>query len=250
MNLFNTEVLAVWGAVTGTISLIFSFIRVKHTIGRDKIKLTPTLNRSKFYENDNQQIFFEAIHITVMVRPASLGVILERIERIGVGTNCGTLAVFKAELCKTASPLAHQAPMEEDNKSTEQMDGAESNRKAVGDAGTVVTTTDMESNAEAMVQARAIEAAKAEWKNAATRLRVEQVREQVRSSSRRSFVARLGFMTLMHVFVSVSCFGLLYRLSSRRPFRLTLSPCCLWRASWLELDWSRTIQSLLLLRCW
>ena len=75
------------------------------------------LNLPTFSRVDDKKIFKNAsmdveikeestpfVRMEVMARPSSLGIILERLERIGVGTNVGTVSIYKAELCRTASP--------------------------------------------------------------------------------------------------------------------------------------------------
>lgn len=156
---------------------------------------------------------FEWIMINVMVRPASLGIILDRIERIGVGTYCGTLNVFKAELCRTASPYAAVRPEPTVATSTETAsaagDGGEqdanetSNDKNNEDDN--VEKSQHSTDGEALAQARAIEAARAEWKNAATRLRVEQVREQIIEQAAFSF----DFIALLTVASILAGVGLI-----------------------------------------
>ena len=193
------------------------------------------------------------IFLQVMARPNSLGIILEKLERIGVGVNCGTVSIFKVELCKTASPYAHMKQQEEEESKRQQeeeeqkqkkleqqeslgrvkvgeSDGAgkdetkengsnqsgikdadaaegtkiaeptedgskkaaDSNKRALDDSHTgssshsttAATATnaklkEKELQQERVAAERRIEAARAEWKNAATRLRIEQVREQI-----------------------------------------------------------------------
>jgi uncharacterized hydrophobic protein (TIGR00271 family) len=149
------------------------------------------------------------IRIDVMARVSSLGIIMERLERIGVGTDAGTVTIFKAELCRTASPYAHrlkepgkpeerkESPsLTSDEKVTSEKksDGvtnqlafpliinneASKNNGAAAKALSGKTTTEIKKERE-------IEAAKAEWMNAATRLRIEQVREQIVEQAAFSF---------------------------------------------------------------
>jgi len=167
---------------------------------------------------------FEWISINVMVRPASLGIILDRVERIGVGTNCGTLTVLKAELCRTASPYAAMPPAaaavasvdgnnsvdggatNPNNKNTNNPDASKSDTAIEKSTQSTDTTTQQQqADAEALAQARAIEAARAEWKNAATRLRVEQVREQIVEQAAFSF----DFVALLTVASILAGVGLI-----------------------------------------
>jgi hypothetical protein len=96
------------------------------------------------------------IELSVMVKDSSIGIILERLERIGVGSTVGSIALYKAELCRTADIMPKtfsklESMGEESNASKEDADNK-----------TPVTA-----------------AARAEWRNAASRLRIEQVKEQI-----------------------------------------------------------------------
>jgi hypothetical protein len=42
---------------------------------------------------------------TILAKDPSIGIILERLERIGVGSSVGSVSIFKAELCRTADLL-------------------------------------------------------------------------------------------------------------------------------------------------
>ena len=146
----------------------------------------------------------EWVQVSVMVRPASLELVLGRLERIGVGSNCGTVTVLKAELCRTASPLAHQMPT---------LDPAEMLAEASNGVVHPLTsqdTADPNVNNEQMAKERAIEAAKQEWKNAATRLRIEQVREQIVEQAAFS----LDFIALLTVASILAAVGKLFGLKS------------------------------------
>jgi hypothetical protein len=115
------------------------------------------------------------LQIQVMARPSSLGTILDRLERIGVGTEFGTVTVLKAELCCTASPFAHM-PVAASNSNRSKDENEKNNNNAFGEG--VVKAGSTETNDKLVNDERAIEAARQEWKNAATRWRIEQVREQ------------------------------------------------------------------------
>lgn len=121
------------------------------------------------------------IRMDVMARPPSLGVIMERLERIGLGVEVGTVSIYKAELCKTASPYAHLPPEPDDDDDddeagdlTEEDDTLETSNHDSSNR-----TEEEEREQERLKEERMIAEAKMEWKNAATRLRVEQVREQI-----------------------------------------------------------------------
>ncbi|MFN9958214.1 MAG: hypothetical protein ACK55I_34355, partial [bacterium] len=45
------------------------------------------------------------LQVSVMVKPASIGIILSQLERIGVGSSVGSISIFKAELLKTCDIL-------------------------------------------------------------------------------------------------------------------------------------------------
>jgi hypothetical protein len=95
----------------------------------------------------------EWIQFTIMCKPNSIGLVLERLERIGVGSSVGMIAIYKSELLKTADSPSPQ--MQTDQQQ---------------DLGGTKTKLDDGVN---------LEAARNEWKNAACRLRIEQVKEQI-----------------------------------------------------------------------
>jgi hypothetical protein len=97
----------------------------------------------------------EWVQFTIMCKPNSIGVVLERLERIGVGSSVGMISIYKSELLKTADWPSLQEdkqkqPMQHDKQ---QDDGVN------------------------------LEAARNEWKNAASRLRIEQVKEQIQEQA-------------------------------------------------------------------
>ena len=92
----------------------------------------------------------EWIQFTIMCKPNSIGLVLERLERIGVGSAVGMISIFKSELLKSAD-----LPFGNDQ------------------------STRLKENDDTPPVHANLEAAKAEWKNAASRLRVEQVKEQI-----------------------------------------------------------------------
>ena len=145
------------------------------------------------------------IRIDVMAKPASLGIILERLERIGIGDSVGTVTVFKAELCKTASPYAQltaDKEEEEKGKETEKNSDDESSEESRNASEEEKSQTEEERLAEEkrveearLLEERRIAEARMEWKNAATRLRIEQVREQIMEQAALTF----DFLSLLTV---------------------------------------------------
>jgi hypothetical protein len=121
------------------------------------------------------------IRMDVMARPPSLGVIMERLERIGLGVEVGTVSIYKAELCKTASPYAHLPPEPDDDDDDDKAGGLtdEDNALEPSNHDSSNRTEEEEKEQERLKEERMIAEAKMEWKNAATRLRIEQVREQI-----------------------------------------------------------------------
>lgn len=155
------------------------------------------------------------IQVQFMARTTSLAVILDRLERIGVGTNCGSLSVYKAELCRTTSAYA-QAPVEEQPPSETSLSGSERSKDSKDSArqgGSTRLAATLEGSEEGeevvdskqLMQERAIEAAKMEWKNAATRLRIEQVREQIAEQAAMTF----DYMALLTIASILAGVGLI-----------------------------------------
>uniref|UniRef100_A0A7S2XSZ6 TIGR00341 family protein n=1 Tax=Attheya septentrionalis TaxID=420275 RepID=A0A7S2XSZ6_9STRA len=162
-----------------------------------------------YVHNKTEGLEDDWIRVDVMARVSSVGIIMERLERIGVGTDAGTVTIFKAELCRTASPYAHR-PKEtskpEERKESPSLttdEGATSEKKSDGvtnqllippirnneaseNNGVAAKSLSGKSTTE-IKKEREIEAAKAEWMNAATRLRIEQVREQIVEQAAFSF---------------------------------------------------------------
>lgn len=125
----------------------------------------------------------EWIELTVMVKDASIGIILERLERIGVGSTVGSISIYKAELCRAAD-LVSPNPISvstrgESKDQKEGEDGVTGNPK--------------------------IEAARMAWKNAASRLRVEQVKEQIHEQAVMSF----DFLALLTIASILAGIGLI-----------------------------------------
>jgi len=137
------------------------------------------------------------IRMDVMARPASLGMIIERLERIGIGSQVGTICIYHAELCKTASPYAHLPKQNDDEFDEENEIGNDTNHTRE----THTSTEDEEKER----QERMIEEARKEWKNAATRLRIEKVREQIVEQAALSF----DFVALLAVASILAGIGLI-----------------------------------------
>jgi len=145
------------------------------------------------------------IRVDVMARPSSINVILERLDHIGIGTDIGTISFFSAELCQTASPWAHKPPEDdakkEDFKDKEEHDEVDAEEEEM--ANEVVESTigkskeapseatreesREEKEQETLRSDKVIAEARKEWMNAATRLRIEQVREQIVDQASFSF---------------------------------------------------------------
>lgn len=145
------------------------------------------------------------IRVETMALPASLGIILDRLERIGIGTIVGTLSVYKVELCRTASPYLQPPPSKKSSKADSVMTESTRGSAAGADAashrgfeasmrGQSERVPDSEED-EKQKSERLIEEARNEWKNAATRLRIEQIREQIGEQAALSF----DFLSLLTI---------------------------------------------------
>ena len=158
------------------------------------------------------------VRVEVMARPSSLGIILERLERIGIGTNIGSCSVYKAELCRTASPYLNIPEREEtkEEDSTAATSDAEKEQAASKEKvprgfdpeASLLTERESSSNSEDMEKMKAermLEEARAEWKNAATRLRIEQVREQIAEQAALSF----DYISLLCIASILAAIGLI-----------------------------------------
>lgn len=169
----------------------------------DKQSITHKVSLHTLFSNQSVRIreVTSFIQMQVMARPASLGIILERLERIGVGVEVGTVCIYKAELCKTASPYAH-LPQNDDSDNDMDSDEEEVNTATTDknkdenddtleasnhNTGTSSNNTLSEEEQERLKEERLIQEARMEWKNAATRLRIEQVREQIVEQAAFSF---------------------------------------------------------------
>lgn len=166
----------------------------------DKQSIATKISLSTLFSNQSVRIreVTSWIRMDVMARPASLGIILERLERIGVGSEVGTVCIYKAELCKTASPYAH-LPQQNDSEYGDSDDDTVSSQDKEN------TLTLEEEEQERLKQERLIAEAKMEWKNAATRLRIEQVREQIVEQAAFSF----DFIALLTIASILAGIGLI-----------------------------------------
>ena len=159
----------------------------------------PIYTDIKTTHDDDHELWCE---LSVMVKAASIGLCLDRLERIGVGSSVGTLSIYKAELCRTAydygksvGVLSQQDPSKAAAAAGGQNKSERGAAKAAAPGG--------EKAAE--LQAKNIEAARAEWKNAASRLRVEQVKEQIHEQSALS----LDFLALLFIASILAGIGLI-----------------------------------------
>ena len=107
----------------------------------------------------------------VLVKAVSIGTVLERLERIGVGLRVGTLAIFKSEMCRTAYDYTVKSPAVSDSPIGSNAIVNDKSKSSRSDTDTKAST----------------QAAKAEWKNAASRLRIELVKEQIQEQAQLSF---------------------------------------------------------------
>ena len=149
--------------------------------------------------DDDHELWCE---LSVMVKAASIGLCLDRLERIGVGSSVGTLSIYKAELCRTAYDYGKPADVLSQQDLSKAAAAAGGQNKS-GRGTAKATAPGGEKAAE--VQAKNIEAARAEWKNAASRLRVEQVKEQIHEQSALS----LDFLALLFIASILAGIGLI-----------------------------------------
>ena len=149
--------------------------------------------------DDDHELWCE---LSVMVKAASIGLCLDRLERIGVGSSVGTLSIYKAELCRTAYDYGKPADVlsQQDLSKAAAAAGGQ-NKSGRGTAKAAAPAGEK----AAEVQAKNIEAARAEWKNAASRLRVEQVKEQIHEQSALS----LDFLALLFIASILAGIGLI-----------------------------------------
>lgn len=150
------------------------------------------------------------IRVEAMARPPSLGIILDRLERIGVGTNVGSVSIFQAELCRTASPYLTLVPESGETSATESEteDEVPTTRKGLDSSTSATEKGKEDQSAEDLEKVKAerlIEEARTEWKNAATRLRIEQLREQIMEQAALSF----DFIALLSIASTLAGIGLI-----------------------------------------
>jgi hypothetical protein len=139
------------------------------------------------------------VQVQVIVHPSSLGIVLDRLERIGVGSAFGTFTVFPTEFCRSASPYAEKAAQDNDPENAAAADTSTP-------AGSLVRGVDTAPSSEEAAKAKeAIDLARQEWKNAATRLRIEQVREQIIEQAELTF----DFLALLAVGSILAGIGLI-----------------------------------------
>lgn len=98
----------------------------------------------------------EWVQFTIMCKPNSIDTVLERLERIGVGSSVGMISIYKSELLKTADLATEQLTKKKDEKAVRR--------------GSLQSKED---------RSVLVEEAKQEWKNAASRMRIEQIKEQI-----------------------------------------------------------------------
>ena len=159
----------------------------------------PIYTDIKTTHDDDHELWCE---LSVMVKAASIGLCLDRLERIGVGSSVGTLSIYKAELCRTAYDYGKPADVlsqQDPSKAAAAAGGQNKSERGAAKAA----APGGEKAAE--LQAKNIEAARAEWKNAASRLRVEQVKEQIHEQSALS----LDFLALLFIASILAGIGLI-----------------------------------------
>ena len=166
----------------------------------------PIYTDIKTTHDDDDEMWCE---LSVMIKGASIGLVLDRLERIGVGSSVGTLSIYKAELCRTAYEYGKPADALSQREAPKAPvpgggpnDGADAklNKSERGANKSAVP-----GGAAGEAQAKNIEAARAEWKNAASRLRVEQVKEQIHEQSALS----LDFLALLFIASILAGIGLI-----------------------------------------
>jgi hypothetical protein len=141
------------------------------------------------------------LQVQVMVHPSSLGIVLDRLERIGVGSAFGTFTVCPTEFCRSASPYAEKAAQDNNPEDAATADPS----IPTGSLRDGVESVQKPSSEEAANAKEAIDLARQEWKNAATRLRIEQVREQIIEQADLTF----DFLALLAVASILAGIGLI-----------------------------------------
>ncbi|KAG7371726.1 protein of unknown function DUF389 containing protein [Nitzschia inconspicua] len=120
----------------------------------------------------------EWAEFTIVAKEPSIGIILERLERIGVGSSVGSVAIYKLELCRTAD--LYSALMENRENNTDPNATTPSTMRTANGTATTNGSGGTSDNPNAA-------ATKMEWRNAASRLRVEQVKEQIHEQTELTF---------------------------------------------------------------
>ncbi|CAJ1965715.1 unnamed protein product [Cylindrotheca closterium] len=119
----------------------------------------------------------------IMCKPNSIDLLLERLERIGVGSSVGMISVYKSELLKTAdSP----------DETAIKMEVEEENKKEAMKRGIKGRLDDVK-----------LEEVKQEWKNAASRMRVEQIKEQIHEQAVRNTFDFLALLLIASILAGV-----------------------------------------------
>ena len=113
----------------------------------------------------------EWIQLTIMCKPNSIGLVLERLERIGIGSAVGMISIYKSELLKSADHHYRHHHNQDQKPSISQQSADNPNNNTNTNKG----------------NANNLEAARAERKNAASRLRIQQVKEQIHEQASWSF---------------------------------------------------------------
>jgi hypothetical protein len=151
----------------------------------------------------------EWVQVDVMVKDPSIGLILERLERIGVGSSIGTISIFKAELCRTAAEQVALMGTNNENNTTTTSTRTTPNPSIHGGGGGGGGDEIMDGSQPPQPPQedpqKKLEAARAEWKNAASRLRVEQVKEQIHEQAKLS----LDFLALLTIASILAGIGLI-----------------------------------------
>ena len=129
---------------------------------------SPICNTAKraVQSEDGSSVLYEEewVTFTMMVKDPSVGIIIERLERIGVGSSVGTVSIYRAEYCRTSTLLKTNTPPDDVTPNT------------------VPSSADPNAATADEIRKKTIAAARKEWMNAASRLRVEQVAEQIHES--------------------------------------------------------------------
>jgi len=131
------------------------------------------------------------IKVEAMARPGSTCEILKRLEEIGIGTDIGTISFFKADMCKTASPWAH-SPFHKTESSVKLCESIVAQQEMDDEeirsvTGTMIVEDGSVSEAELDRQLTVRQAEESKWSSPATKVRIEQVREDIAEQTAFSF---------------------------------------------------------------